>query len=148
MDKHVTFQQVTEDDLEFMRKLRNDNRKLFFKTDIISRDHQVKWFQSLRKNKNTTFYIILFDNVRVGTISCTEKKTERELGNVIIDEPYRRRGILSQVVSIFHKISSKPLVVQVRVDNSVALRVYESLGFIDFGKTVIDGAERVILCKR
>ena len=56
--------------------------------------------------------------------------------------------ILREVIGTFHKISSKPLFVDVRATNQTALKAYEKIGFIEYGRHTVDDVERVILCKR
>jgi len=148
MGKSITFQRIALEDLEYLRNLRNANREYFFDSDEITVSKQKKWFKKIQNNSFIKFYIIIKNGQKVGTISCQDMGKMWELGNVLIDEPYRKKGIFREVVDILHKVSPKPLFVEVRAENKEAIGVYLKLGFEEIGAVTINDERRLALCKK
>ena len=118
----IHLKQITEDDLEFARRLRNSNRQYFFNTRYVTRKEHLAWFKSTKKGLYARFYIIWDDKKRVGTISIKRN----EIGNVLIEEKSRGKGFLRKVLG---KIQVKNVCVKVRPDNEVGIAIYKALGF-------------------
>lgn len=118
---------IEERDLERVRELRNRDRHRFFTTHEISVGDHRRWFESLA-SMQSTFYVIELDEVVVGTISVTERPDGREIGNLVLDEAYRGRGLMTAAVL---ELCSAPgrFFALVKPDNVDSLRVFERSGF-------------------
>ena len=93
----VGLKKITEDDLEWARKLRNDNRHRFFYDGKISKQSQQQWFRDL----NYDFYVAWDGEVRIGTISLCKG----EIGNVLIDHHYRGKGYGREMMLLVVKMA-------------------------------------------
>ncbi|HYB95511.1 MAG TPA: GNAT family N-acetyltransferase [Vicinamibacterales bacterium] len=118
---------LTTDDLEAVRRLRNDNRHAFFDDREISADDHRRWFERL-SDRPITFYVLEEDSRVVGTISVTQTPHGREIGNLVLDREFRGRGLMRQAVL---QLTSEPgtYVADVKPDNHASLSVFNAAGF-------------------
>ena len=119
---------ITEKDLDFARKLRNDNREYFFNQEIIRPLAQLNWFMGILGTLDYWFYII-WDKKRVGTISYKLKDGIGEVGNVVIDKKYRKKGYLKLAFEELLKLHKEKMCLKVIPTNINAILAYEALGF-------------------
>lgn len=128
----ITLKEITIDDLEFARKLRNNNRQYFFNSKEIDEETHLDWFNKVQLDNHFWFFIIWLDKERIGTISVKEEFEGTEIGNVIIDKKYREKGYLKQVIEEINKLLDKldkPFYVKVIPSNTIAIVAYEAIGF-------------------
>jgi len=127
-------------DIEFLRRLRNANRKFFFDQNYISKDRHCEWIKNERKSKNSFIFIIdlIVKRIpnRIGTISLVnykQKAKSAELGRFIITKAYRGRGLGCLVIEKFKSICRllrvSKLSLCIRSDNKYTLDLYKKLGF-------------------
>jgi ribosomal protein S18 acetylase RimI-like enzyme len=122
---------ITEQDLEFVRKLRNENRKYFFNGKLITRKEHQEWFNRIRQEKEFCFYVIWWDSsIRVGTISYGMQGNIAEIGNVIVDKRFRLKGVLRKTMTeLFKKHPCKKVFLRVMPNNKNAIAAYMAIGF-------------------
>lgn len=125
MASTITLRPIEKKDLEWTRNLRNANRAHFFDSRQISPISHALWF-NLRKDP---FFIIERDDIRLGTIALRKIEKGHEIHNVLIDQAYRKKGVLKQVMKMIEKRYSPPFFVDVIASNDDAVRIYEKLGF-------------------
>lgn len=125
---------ITEDDLDWVRKLRNDNQAYFFTQKNITRKQHQQWYKSLVVD-SPDFFVIWWGDNRVGTISViyNQDKKITTISNVLIEEGYRHRGILKEALEILKKEYGKNMELEVKSDNINAIKTYKRLGFKPFG---------------
>src|SRR5690349_18055177 len=99
MDKKVTLRSLEKDDLSWVRELRNKNREYFFDNNLVTKEQQEKWFKAL----DYPFYIIEYNGNPAGTIGIKKNNTYIEIHNVLIDEIYRGKGILKEVMRLLEE---------------------------------------------
>jgi len=121
----IKLKEISADDLEFARDLRNANRKYFFNDKEIDAFQHWEWFKKIHKDKSLWFYIIWSGKIRIGTISYREG----EIGNVIIDKKYRRKGHLREAIDILLEKHKGIVYLKVKPSNTKAIKAYKSLGF-------------------
>lgn len=114
-------------DLDVVRELRNRNRAAFFQHDEITPVQQREWFSRLQSS-DSRFYVIEKDDHVVGTISVTETPDGREIGNLILDDPYRGQGLMAHAVAELTKAPGTYFA-RVKPGNEDSLRVFERAGF-------------------
>jgi len=124
---------ITNADLDWARKLRNKNRKAFFNSATINQNEMENWFRGIWSTSEPDFYIIWLGDERVGTISAQKVGKLTKIGNVIIAEEYRARGILKEVLKLITKLYTKNFELEVKADNKFAADVYKALGFKPYG---------------
>jgi RimJ/RimL family protein N-acetyltransferase len=118
---------IEERDLESVRLLRNRAREWFFDTEAITAAAHRAWFESLGE-RAVAFYVIEIDERVVGTISVTSYNGEREIGNVLLEDAYQGRGIMSRALA---EIMSEPghYYARVKPNNCASLRLFEEARF-------------------
>lgn len=114
-------------DLEVLRELRNRNREWFFHDKEISAEQQRRWFEGLA-SRPVRFYVIEEVDRVVGTISITETPEGREVGNLLLDEGYRGRGLMGRALEQVTKEPGRYFAL-VKPGNTSSLRVFERAGF-------------------
>lgn len=118
---------IEERDLEIVRTLRNRNRRWFFDDHELSMEDQRRWFLDLQ-HKPKRFYVIEEQGEVVGTISITTTASGKEVGNLIIDERHRGRGLMRRAIE---ELTAEPgrYFCEVKVDNEASQRVFRQVGF-------------------
>jgi RimJ/RimL family protein N-acetyltransferase len=125
----MRLRRLTVNDLERVRQLRNASREAFFDSREISADEQRAWFDRLI-DKPVEFYVIEEDGLVVGTISVTDTPKGREIGNLVLDDAFRGRGLMRQAVE---QLSAAPGVyyAEIKADNDRSRAVFRDTGFVD-----------------
>jgi RimJ/RimL family protein N-acetyltransferase len=118
---------LEEADLETVRLLRNRNRQSFFHDDEVTPDQQQRWFESL-SGRPVRFYVIEEGGTVVGTVSATETPEGVKIGNLIIDEAHRGRGLMRRALEDLTRAPGRYYGL-VKPDNAVSLRVFARAGF-------------------
>jgi RimJ/RimL family protein N-acetyltransferase len=118
---------LEERDLDAVRELRNRNREWFFDTAEVSAEQQRRWFDGLA-DRGVRFYVIEEDGRVVGTASVSEREDGFEIGNLTLDDAYRGRGLMTEVVG---ELTREPGIYfsLVKPDNVASARVFERAGF-------------------
>jgi len=124
----MTLRLIQTQDLEIVRELRNANRSAFFDSDVISVEEQRRWYANLPA-RQLRFFVIEEDSRVVGTISVTSRGTTKEIGNIIIDQAYRGRGLMRRAIE---ELTAEPgdYICRVRPDNEPSLGVFRRSGFV------------------
>ncbi|KKS42493.1 MAG: GCN5-related N-acetyltransferase [candidate division CPR1 bacterium GW2011_GWA2_42_17] len=91
----IRLRPINRADLEFIRRIRNENRQFFFDSNYISRQDQHKWFENYQ-NKVDDYMLILEDkriSVGMGAIYHIDKaKKQAEIGRFAVDKQFQGRG--------------------------------------------------------
>jgi RimJ/RimL family protein N-acetyltransferase len=121
-------------DLSWLRKLRNQERKWFFDTNLISPGQQAHWFAHLPRNRRV--YIVWDGKERVGTFSIVpipdslpiphSDKPLLYFSTFIIPPEHRGRGILEEAKKKFNK--KHDYVGYVREDNKASFKAFKKFG--------------------
>lgn len=134
----INLELLTEETLEFARKLRNKNLKYFVNQEEVTRTQQEMWYKKIINDETYKFIIIKEDEKPIGTISLKMDKGTLEIGNVIVDEEYRGKGVLKEILhNIVAAYPKMPIKLQVLLSNKEAQEVYYKLGFKPDPKSVI-----------
>ena len=121
---------ITKEDLEFARKLRNANRDYFFDSYKIDRETHLAWFTASQLDPDFEFYIIWDGKKRVGTISAHSTMETVEVGNIIIDKKYRKKGYFKKAIKeLLNIYQDKQAFLKVIPTNKTAIKAYEAIGF-------------------
>ena len=126
----ISLRLITKNDLEFVRGLRNQNRRSFFYTKSITKSQQQGWFNAL----NYDFYIIWLGDERIGTISehaivNIPLTTKRycglfEVGNLMLSKEYQGRGYMTEAMRHLTKRGGF-FVAFVKTSNKASIKVFE-----------------------
>jgi RimJ/RimL family protein N-acetyltransferase len=114
-------------DLDTIRRLRNANREWFFDNREVSAAQQATWFENLG-GRGAAFYVIEDQGEVVGTISLTTRDGGIEIGNLILDEAARGRGLMRRAVA---DLTTTPgdYFADVKIANERSANVFRAAGF-------------------
>lgn len=121
----ITLTIIQEEDLDWARKLRNENRQYYFDNKYIGKEAMELWYRGLYY----PFYVIRCNGVKAGTISVRRVLNRFELHNILIAKRWRRKGLLRYVINLIAEKFDKPLYLDVLVSNKNAIIAYKKLGF-------------------
>lgn len=110
-------------------------------SDIESRSFSMPWkkedFKHLIEDNQSVYMVILADKAPVGTAGYTYNGFEGYINNVVIEESYRGKGLSKILMEALLKRGREcginDYTLEVRVSNTPAVRLYESLGFESAG---------------
>lgn len=140
----VSIRPLIELDAYTSYKWRNDSEVFKYTGNIyieeITLESELAWIQRVIKNKNEYRCAILVDDVYVGNIYLTNiiAGNSAEYHIFIGDKSYWGKGIakkasLEILKYAFDVLKLKYVCLSVRHNNEIALKLYESLGFIKIG---------------
>lgn len=139
MEEKVVFRRAFLGDKEFLRKIRNDNKKFFMYQKYITKSFHSKWFSKELKKFCTILFIICLKDLkmtRIGTIDLVDfntKSHEGVLGRFIIAKDFRHKGWGHQALEKFENLCRlmriRRLSLELRKDNKTAFDFYIREGF-------------------
>lgn len=77
-----------------------------------------------------SFYVSASENLLAGFIIASEKPGSIHIHKFVVDGPYQKQGLGSQMVDWIINQSEKPVTLKVRTSNESGLRFYLRKGFI------------------
>ena len=151
----IKLKPVDRDDIEFMRRIRNENRNFFISRQILSRKDQQRWFENYRKKDNDFTYIFKKADKRLGVGSIyniNNNKRNANIGRFVIDKTFQNQGygkiLLRKIEQIgFDKMGMETLNLEVLSDNISAIKLYKQAGFIKQKDTIRSGKKVTIMIK-
>ncbi len=138
---NVTLRPLKKDDIEFLRKWRNDpqNNKFLSKIPYITQEMQLKWYENYLQNKDEFSFAIeqVEDSKQiVGSLSLHEFcKDSCLLGRVLVGDPEAHGkgvGINASKAALkiaFEQMGMANVKLHVFKDNNIAVNVYKKAGF-------------------
>lgn len=145
----IKLKEITKDDLEFVKNLRNKNKDKFFSKMHFTSAGQERWWAAYETQRGTeqsdfTYIIWLDDITRVGMVAiynidwCMK---DAEIGRTLLDIQYRGKGYMleamTQLLDLVKSWSLKTLRLEVYAENEEAIRLYERIGFVAHDKPVL-----------
>lgn len=126
----ISLELLTEQTLDFVRELRNKNKEYFVYSETISEDEHRAWFKKISQDMDYKFLVIKDDAQNIGTISLKRNEHIIEIGNVLIEESHRGKGVLKEILENLEKAFPElTLKLEVLYSNTNAINVYTKLGF-------------------
>ena len=135
----ITLKSVTRDDIELIRTWRNSEEisSYMYTDDKIEKSQQEKWFEKISKDKNSRYWIIQYDNRKLGLASLNN------IDNILNscywafylgDLSIRGAGIGSKVEYnvlnyVFEELKLNKLRCEVFVFNDKVIKMHEKFGF-------------------
>lgn len=134
----IRLTRLVKEDIELVRKWRNNERIREYMSfrEHISREMQIKWFDSVN-NDNNLFYIIWYDSERIGLVNIKNIDwvcQTGESGLFIFSENFQN-SLLPYVVTIqvfnecFTSLGFTSIQAHILNTNKRAIRFNKSLGF-------------------
>ena len=146
----ITLRPLTSDDIELLRKWRNDknNTKYLRKIDYIEPDAQIRWFNDYLDDPSSIIFAIVDNKIVkgvVGSVSIYDIKGDvAEIGRIMIGDErahhrnFGRRAMILAMMVGFEKLNVKRYHASVHENNAVAYNIYMSIGFSVKGSHLFD----------
>lgn len=80
----ILLRTINRDDIEKLRKWKNENRKSFFYNKLISKKEQIIWFENYLKKPDDYIFIINVNGKEIGCIGFRKLDNEIDIYNVIL----------------------------------------------------------------
>lgn len=146
LGEKVRLRLIQEEDLERLRRWRNENRSYFFDSRYITKEGQQNWYANVYlKKDNDLIFIIESGGKPIGTVSLyliDLSAGQAEFGRMVIGDLKSRRKGLAQDASKalirwgFSDLGLRKIVLEVLANNQPAICLYEKIGF---QKTPVEG---------
>lgn len=156
--KNITLRPLREQDIEYLRKWRNDPRNTTFlrRIPFISAEMQKVWFDNYINNDNEMCFAIIENkdlNRIVGSLSLYEFSDNMCLfGKILVgDEEAHGKKIglnatKAALIIAFDKLKLQTVNLYVYYDNIVAKKIYKEAGFvIESIRRADDGKKELIM---
>ncbi len=133
----ILLEKISKDDIEILRIWKNKNKKYFFYKDNITKEQQEKWFEEYLKRKDDFIFIINVNYVKAGCIGFRLIDKFIDIYNVIMDDDYKSKGIMSIAFKILYRFIRQRYnnAVTVKVlNNNPAVKWYREIGFRKISK--------------
>lgn len=137
----IKLRPLGRDDLDFARRLRNENRQYFFDDSYISRHDQLKWFENYQKKTDDFMFVLENNRVRVGIGAIYHIdwiKKSAEIGRFVIDKKFRNQGFGKELIKKIEKLAGgemnlNKLILEVLHQNHSAISLYKKMGYTQDG---------------
>lgn len=156
VDSRTSLRPIRESDLEFLRKIRNDNSRFFLSGSYISIPAQRKWFEGYQNTENDFMFILEQSGKRIGTggvYNIDKVKKEAEIGKFAIEEKLQNQGfgkiLLEKIEKLsFKELGLRKLRLEVFSDNKRAVNLYKASGFeVEKAFKAVQGKEILLMIK-
>ena len=129
----ISLRLITKQDLEFVRQLRNANRRYFFDTKVVTKKSQQEWWSRYLDSHGHLFYIICHNNIPIGTIAESSLGTVQagnvvhglfEVGNLMLNRDAQGKGYMTEAL---RQLTARGgfFVAFVKPRNTASLKVFE-----------------------
>src|SRR3989344_735869 len=145
---------ISTNNLEFARKVRNQNRAYFRDSSCISKRSEQKWFENYQRAENDYMYVLTVNGTEIGTAAIYNidypKKTA-EIGRFAIDHKFKKRGfgklLLKKIEEIANKLNLENLYLEALEENIIAINLYRKFCFNLSAKIRTKDKKLVIMSK-
>ena len=130
---------LTEIDIELVRNWRNSKEvsKYMYTENEISSEQQKKWFDSIQNRKDSVYWIIEYDEKKIGVANLMDIKPALQScywAFYLGDTSIRGAGIGSKIeynvlTYVFEKLKLNKLRCEVFVENDMVIKMHEKFGF-------------------
>ena len=128
MNENITIRPMLDEDVEAVSKIEEATFSMPWAPDD---------FREMIRRDDMTYLVVEADGVIVGGAGMRNILGDGEITNVAILEPYRRRGLgralLIELIRAGEEMGATAFTLEVRVSNTAAIGLYESLGFVSEG---------------
>lgn len=129
---NVQLDDIRPDDLEFLRGLRNAERRWFFDAAEVTPDAQSAWHAGLSRKPHHLWYMVRVDGAPAGCFSIRRNGDhEAEVGSILLADTFRGQGVMTQAMgmAIDRLGPGVRCFAEVLPDNDNSLHLFERLGF-------------------
>jgi hypothetical protein len=137
--ENLKFIDVQEEHLEMIREWRNSPEvsKYMYSDNFISAEDQKRWFERIKRDKNSKYWVINFENQDIGLVylnNINKHLNSCEWGFYLGPADVKGKGIGQKLMSyickyVFEELKLNKLMAQVFKFNERSLYLHEKLGF-------------------
>lgn len=124
----IETRQLCEDDLDRICEMEERSFSMPWKRED---------FKDLLEHDESVYMVILLDGFIIGAAGYTFNGFEGYINNVVIDEDFRGKGyskiLMESLLNHGREGGINEYTLEVRVSNTPAVKLYESLGFVSEG---------------
>ena len=128
MNDELVIRQMNDADVEAVAKIEEATFSMPWKPDD---------FRDMIRRDNMTYLVAEADGMIIGGAGMRNILGDGEITNVAILSDYRGRGygkrLIAELLKAGRELGAKDFTLEVRVSNTPAIRLYESLGFVSEG---------------
>ena len=125
MNDELVIRQMNDADVEAVAKIEEATFSMPWKPDD---------FRDMIRRDNMTYLVAEADGMIIGGAGMRNILGDGEITNVAILSEYRGRGygkrLIAELLKAGRELGAKDFTLEVRVSNTPAIRLYESLGFV------------------
>ena len=128
----VRLDTIGPEDLEFLRQLRNAERRWFFDQREVTPEAQAAWHKSLSQNPANHWYMVRVGDQRAGCFSIKVGADGRAyVGSILLAPEFRGRGVMTRAMAAAMDQLGDHLryYTEVLSENDASLTLFKRLGF-------------------
>ena len=128
----VRLDTIRAEDLEFLRQLRNAERRWFFDQREVTPEAQAAWHKSLVANPDNHWYLVRVDDRPAGCFSIKVGGDGRAyVGSILLAPEFRGKGVMTRAMGAAMDQLGTHLryYTEVLHDNDPSLDLFKRLGF-------------------
>ena len=128
----VRLDAIRDGDLEFLRQLRNQERRWFFDQTEITPEAQQAWHGQLGRDPDNHWYMVRIGEQRAGCFSIKVGADKRaEVRCILLADEFRGRGVMTRAIRAAMEQLGGDLryFAEVLPDNAASLSLFSRLGF-------------------
>ncbi len=134
----IKFRHIGENDLETIRmwRMKSEVTRYMYSDPQISASEQIEWFDRIRSDKNSRYWIINVDGQDVGLVNIVNidmQNKRAEWAYYLAEESVRGKGIgknveLNILDFVFNKLNLNKLCCEVLKENELFIKIHEKYG--------------------
>lgn len=145
----IKVKEITENDLSFVRDVRNMNKDKFFNKMHFTDVGQRAWWSRYNEQqgddqKDYTYIVWLDDILPIGMLAIYDIDFDNqvaEIGRTLLHSQYRGKGYMTEAFKIVMDkavaLGIKTLKLEVYADNENAIKLYQRMGFVNKDKPIL-----------
>lgn len=142
----IDLKPIDMNDIEWLRKIRNQYRDSFYSRDEITPQQQRSWYIRYQEESTDQMFIIKDKNgEQIGTIALYNMNMSdrsAEIGRIVLLEDYRSQGYMEEALRLvvnygFNRLRLYRLKVSTYLDNAAAIGLYNKVGFESLSRPVM-----------
>ena len=128
----VQLDRIQAEDLEFLRQLRNAERRWFFDQGEVTAAAQAQWFAQLASDQHSRWYMVRVDQRPAGCFAIRlDGLGNAEVRSILLSPEFRGQGVMTRAIGAAIDELGPHLryFAEVLPDNAESLQLFERLGF-------------------
>ena len=140
MNNKIELSRIKKEDLELLKKWRNDSKILKFNTQyfLLNMDHQKKWFDEVNdKESRNKMFVFKYRNKAVGVgglIHLDKQNKNADVAIILGESKMHGKGLGKKALQLlvdygFNKMKLHRIGAEIFENNKISLKLFEKLNF-------------------